>query len=209
MRRSLLCGLVCLVVVLGGCFTADVTLNADGSGTMQVKYDPMWPTTEQRERATFQGPGLTLQELKLGELRTGPQGMKAPAYVEAKVAFNSVAELGKAQRLWRFKLDLTDAGAGQKKLTVAVKTKKPKEAVPVEGDAILRVNFPGDVVESSAKIEGRTVVWAFPTKDFFTKPGLQMTAIYKVPATAAAPGPGTAPAPAAAAAPGANAPSGH
>jgi hypothetical protein len=62
------------------------------------------------------------------------------------------------------------------------------------------------VVESSAKIEGRTVVWTFPTKDFFTKPGLQMTATYKVPATA--PPAGTAPAPAAGTAPAVNAPSG-
>ncbi len=175
MRGSLLCGLVGLVVVVGGCFTADVTLNADGSGTMQVKYDPMWPTTEQRERATFQGPGLTVQELKLGELRPGHQGMKTPAWVEAKVAFASIADLGKAQRLWRFQLALTDAGAGQKRLTAAIKTKEPKEGIPVEGDATVRVHLPGDVVESSATVEGRTVVWTFPTKDFFTKPGLQMT----------------------------------
>lgn len=225
MRRSLICGpvwLVGLVVVLGGCFTADVTLNADGSGTMQVKYDPMWPTTEPRERAAFQGPGLTVQEIKFGELRAGPQGMKVPAWVDAKVAFASVAELGQAQRLWRFQVELADAGEGLKRLTVAVKTKERKEGIPAEGEATLRVNLPGDVVESSTTIEGRTVVWKFPTKDFFTTPGLKMTATYKVPASAATPGAGVKPTPAAgtkpapatgapapAAGPATNAPSGH
>jgi hypothetical protein len=195
--------LVGLVLALGGCFTADVTLNADGSGTLQVKYDPMWPTTEQRERAAFQGSGLTVQEIKLGEIRAaGPQGIKVPAWVEAKVAFTSVAALAQAQRLWRFQLELADAGEGLKRLTVALKAKESREALPAEGDATLRVNLPGDVVESSAKIEGRSVVWKFPTKDFFTKPGLKMTATYKVPAGAsggagtAAPAAGTTPAPA-------------
>ena len=211
-------GLAALLVVLGGCFTAEVTLNADGSGVMQVKYDPMWPTTEQRERGGFQGPGLTLQEIKLGELRAGPQGMKMPSSVEAKVAFASVADLNKAQRLWRFQLELADAGEAQRRLTVAVKTKEPREGVAAEGDATLRVNLPGDVVASSATIEGRSVVWKFPTKDFFSKPGLKMTVTYKVPpgtAPTAAPAAGSAPAaatgtPAPAAAPGAaKQPSGH
>ncbi len=222
MRMSRLCGLVGLVIVLGGCFTADVTLNADGSGTLQVKYDPMWPTTEQRERAAFQGPGLTVQEVKLGEPRAGRQWRKVPAWVEVKLAFASVADLAKAEQLWRFQIESADAGVGQKRLTVAVKTEAPPEGeISVKGDATLRVHLPGDVVESSAKVEGRTVVWTFPTKDYFTKPGLQMTATYKVPATAAAPGAGAAPTPdtgskpaatgtpGAAVAPAANAPTGH
>lgn len=197
-----------LVVVLGGCFTADVTLNPNGSGTMKVTYLPMWSTTEALERKALQGPGVTVHEVKLGELSAGPGGIKIPASVDARVDFASVAELAGVERLMRFQVELADAAENTKRLTVSVKTDKPQKALPFEQPATIRIRLPGDVIESSATVEGRTVVWTFSTADYFGKPGLKMTATYKVAAlspapagedSAGAPGAGTQTAPGAAA----------
>jgi hypothetical protein len=192
MRTLLTCAVLVLLVALGGCFTADVTLNADGSGTMDVTYDPMWPTSERRERQAFLGPGMTVKEITLGEMRDGAGGTTVPKSVTARVAFASVKELAQVERMSRFQIDVADAGEGTKRVTVAVKTKQAQQNIPAAGEATVRLRLPGDIVESSATVEGRTVVWKFPSADYFGKPGLKMTVTYKVPAGAGGVGAGAA-----------------
>jgi hypothetical protein len=184
MRVASVAGLL-LLFLCTGCFTADVTITADGSGTMNVTYDPVWPTNERRERTTFGGPGVSVETLTLGEMRTGAAGAQTPSSVTARVKFESLEKLGAVEKLRWFKVSLADAGEGKRTLTVEIlKADKPLGPILAgKPPAKIRVNLPGEVTESSAKIDGTAVEWTVPAKELFAAP-LKMTATYKLAAAA-------------------------
>jgi hypothetical protein len=178
-----------MVGVLGGCLTADVTLKADGSGTVEARFDPVLPTTAAQERSLFQGPGVRVETVEVGDEQIGVTGTAKPEWVRVRVAFKDVTKLSTVRRFERFKVTLTDADEGRKRLTASVVSQTHGKGFQHKDPVVIRVHLPGDVVESSAPVEGGVVTWSFPATDFVagTAPTLQVT--YKV---SAAPGEGEA-----------------
>ena len=179
MSRSALTWLIVLAVI-GGCFTIDGTLKADGSGTLEIKLDPIVPTSERNERKLFTGPDTTLDEIEIGELRTGLGGHKVPKWVRARLSFKDVTKLNRVKRLQGYKIALADAGEGKKRFSITVSRQKSAGGFTHEEPVTIRLTFPGEIVESSGRVEGKTVVWTYPAGEFFAKAKLELTATYQV-----------------------------
>lgn len=181
------------LVVLAGCLTADATLKADGSGVIEITYDPILPTTKERARAGFTAPGVTVQEIEVKELRPGSGEGSVQQRVRTRLAFEDVGKLGQVEKLRRFAIDLTDAEHDTKRLTIAVRkgpgdpAKKSAGRFTHKEAVTIRIQCPGEVLASSAKVEGNTVLWTFPAADLFPTAEIKMTATYKLPAEKAAP----------------------
>jgi hypothetical protein len=178
--RAPLGTLLLVVGLLGGCLTADVKLKPDGSGTIEVQFDPVLPTTAAQERELFQGPGVTVETVEVGDEKIGVTGTAKPEWIRVRAAFKDVMKLTTVRRLERFKATLADAGDGKKRLAVSVVSQTHGRGFQHKDPVVIRVHLPGDVVESSAPAEGRVVTWSFPATDFVagTAPTLQVT--YKV-----------------------------
>lgn len=192
MRHAARLLLVPVLVFASGCITADVKIEADGSGTLEATFDPILPTDEAKERSAFQAPGVTVQEVTLGELRTGIAGQKVPESIRVRASFTDVTKLPQAPRLARYGVEISDAGEGMKLLRVTLKPQSQGKGFDHPKPVTIRIQLPGDVVESSAKIEGRTVVWTFPAPSYIGPETMKLEAKYKV---AAAPAAGTGSAP--------------
>jgi hypothetical protein len=171
------------IVFLAGCFTAEVKLNADGSGTMVLDYDPLITTTEKGQRKRLTGPGITIEDLKL----TSPEGTPGKTKVSTRLSFKDATKLSAAPHFSKLKVEIEDAGADQKRVKATLVTMRSTREWPFKDTCTIRVQLPGDLVETSAKAEGNTVVWSFPSADYFKKGTLEMTAVYKVAAAAPPP----------------------
>ncbi len=180
MQRPLVRLLLLTLGLLGGCITADMKLEADGSGTLEAKFDPVLPSTAGEERRLFEGPDVTVEAVEVGEGRTGLTGAIAPEWVRVRVAFMDATKLSLVRRLERFKVELTDAGEDKKRLTVSIKPQTHGKGFEHKEPVTIRVHFPGEVVESSARVEGRMVIWSFPAAEFVGASGLSMHATYTV-----------------------------
>ena len=187
MRRGVI-ALVSMIALLAGCFTADVTLNDDGSGTVALDLDPVVKTTEKAERGALTASGITVQELKIEQSKTPAQVPSSGQRVKAKVAFKDVTKLNQAKRFAWLQVKVSDAGEGKKRVEATIKTPKTNPNWKRTDPCTIRVHLPGDVVETSALKEGNTVVWTFPSKQYFTKGDKNMTAVYKTAAAKPATG---------------------
>lgn len=172
-----------VLIFVAGCFTADVTVKNDGSATIKMSYDPIAKTTEETEKKALSGPGITVESLTLGE-KAGPDGKKA-ANVDATLAVADITKINGASRFKKFNVKIEDAGEGQKRIEAVIKTPKTAKGWTRTDSCTIRVNLPGEVVETSATKEGTsTVVWKFPSSEYFKEGELKMTAVYKVAAAA-------------------------
>jgi len=173
-----------VLIFLAGCFTADVTVKNDGSGVIKLSYDPITKTTEETEKKTLTAPGITVESMTLGE-KDGADGKKI-ANVDATLAVADLTKINAAARFKKFNVKIEDAGEGQKRIEAVVTTAKSTKNWTRTDPCTIRVNLPGEVVETSATKEGAsTVVWKFSSKEYFTEGELKMTAVYKVAAAAA------------------------
>jgi hypothetical protein len=174
-----------ILIFLAGCFTADVTVKNDGSGTIKMSYDPVVKTTEETERKSLTAPGITVESLTIGQ-KNGPDG-KPAVNVETTLAVADLTKINSAARFKNFNVKIEDAGEGQKRVEAVIKNAKSAKNWTRTDPCTIRLNLPGEVVETSATKEGTsTVVWKFSSAEYFKQGELKMTAVYKVAAAAAA-----------------------
>jgi hypothetical protein len=179
LMRTRAAGWLTVLIVLAGCFTADVTVKNDGSGVIKLSYDPVVKTTEETERKALGGPGITIESLAL-EQKTGADG-KATSMVQTTLAVADITKVSAAARFKKFDVKIADAGEGKKRIEATIKNPKTNQNWTRTDPCTIRVHLPGDVVETSATKQGTdTVVWTFPAVDFFKEGEVKMTAVYKV-----------------------------
>jgi hypothetical protein len=185
LMRTRAAGWLAVLIFLAGCFTADVTIKSDGSGVIKVNYDAVVKTTAESERKALAGTGITIDTLTLEE-KTGPDG-KATSIVEAALAVADITKVNAAARFRKFDVKIADAGEGKKRLEATIKNPKTAQNWTRTDPCTIRVHLPGEVVETSATKQGTdTVVWTFPSTDYFKEGELKMTAVYTVAAAAPA-----------------------
>jgi hypothetical protein len=190
LMRTRAAGWLAVLIFLAGCFTADVTVKSDGSGVIKVSYDAVVKTTEESERRALAGPGITIESLAVQE-KAGAEG-KATSMVDATLAVADITKVNAAARFRKFDVKIADAGEGKKRLEATIKNLKTAQNWTRTDPCTIRVHLPGEVVETSATKQGTgTVVWTFPSTDYFKEGEVKMTAVYKVagaaPAAAAQP----------------------
>ncbi len=177
--RTRAAGWLAILIFLAGCFTADVTVKSDGSGVIKVNYDAVVKTTEESERKALAGSGITIESLTLEE-KTGAEG-RATSIVQAALAVADITKVSAAARFRKFDVKIVDAGEGTKRLEATIKNPKQAQHWTRTDPCTIRVHLPGEVVETSAAKQGTdTVVWAFPSTDYFKEGEIKMTAVYKV-----------------------------
>jgi hypothetical protein len=179
LMRTRAAGWLAVLIVLAGCFTADVTVKSDGSGVIKLSYDPVVKTTEEAERKALAGEGITIESLAL-EQKTGADG-KATSMVQTTLAVADITKVNAAARFKKFDVKIADAGEGKKRFEATIKNPKTTQNWTRTDPCTIRVHLPGEVVETSATKQGTdTVVWTFPSVDYFKEGDVKMTAVYKV-----------------------------
>jgi hypothetical protein len=158
------------VMLCAGCVTVDGTLQADGSGTLEVTYRIPPNTTEAAERARFTSPHVTVKSVVM-----------QPDRATVKVAFDDATKLATADV---FKtLDVTRTRTGdEEELRVIITNRNPVPQVRDEGREGPRITLelPGPVKEANRKAEvsGNRVVWRIPFVDYVRNPTTDLLVRY-------------------------------
>jgi hypothetical protein len=162
---------VALLVALSGCFTADATLEANGSGTMDLEYIPAPNATLDSERARFTSPHVTVRDL-------------VPRQVGAflQVSFDDVTKLSTAAG-FEILTVRRDRKHGEERLRLMIRNQTPKE---LPDDARpgprITVTLPGRVLAANQDSEasGRRVSWRLPLRDWARRPRVILSVRYAV-----------------------------
>lgn len=163
------------LLLLGGCLTADSTLKADGSGTLQLTYMPPKAATKASETTRFTSAAVTVESIDVAA-----DGKSATA----KLTFTDVTKLNTASALKNVSVTRTP-GEGTEKLTIVLKPEEVMKLKPGQGKDVpplkIGVTLPGAVKEATAKgaVEGSTVTWTVPIEDFVGQPQTDLTVTYQ------------------------------
>ena len=179
-----------LAIFAVGCFTADVTLNADGSGTADITYGVLPNAKVDVEKARWSSPHVTLKSFTPKPNNTAV----------VQVAFDDVTKLSTADGFRQVK-ELTRTREGDvEHIKLVISNPKPVKDLKDEGrpGIHLAVTLPGPVKEANrgAKIDGNHVTWDISLYDYLRAPSTELTVTYAVSGTAGeqkAPGADAAP----------------
>jgi hypothetical protein len=165
--RGIALGLAAIAVA--GCFTVDASLNADGSGRMELHYIPGEHATVDSETARFTSPHVTVHSLKPEEVG---------AVLDA--TFDDVTKLSTAEG-FRLVTVRRKRKPGQEQLRIVIRNPKPK---PFKDDGKHRphitLTLPGRVLGANrdARVAGNRVVWDLPLGDFVERPSVALGVAY-------------------------------
>jgi hypothetical protein len=169
--------LAVLATCIGGCLTADGTLQRDGTGTLALSFQAPEGANEAAMRALVTAPGVTVESFTQAADRT----------VSAKLKVADVAAISKIPLLKN--VTVTDAAEGDARV-LTIKTANPDKT---EKDKTLpgpkiRLTLPGKVLEASApgKTDGNKVEWSFTLAEWLEQKTQTLRARYQA-ATAGAP----------------------
>jgi hypothetical protein len=159
-----------LVLCLTGCFTADATLNADGSGTIDLEYIPgQEHATIESETARFTSPHVTVRELVPREVG---------AFLRA--SFDDVTKLSTAEGFSTVSVR-RDRKRGEERLRIVIRNLTPKELTEEKhAGPRVSITLPGRVraANDGAEIEDRRVTWRVPLLEYARRPLLVLSVRY-------------------------------
>ena len=163
-------GLGALLLALAGCFTADATVQANGSGTIELTYIPDTQATIESETARFTSPHVTVQEL-------------VPRQVGAflRVTFDDVTKLSTAAGFSALTVR-RDRKHGEERLRATIRNRAPKQIPEQERPGPqISMRLPGRVLHASqgAKIAGDRVSWRIPLHEFARAPAIVLSVRYR------------------------------
>ncbi len=173
--RALTVAALCIVAAVG-CVTVDGTLNADGSGTLEVTYGVMPHTLEAIEKYRFTKSKAKLESFKLGSDGTAT----------AKLTFDDPAKLTTVDVLHIGTLDRRREGDVEHlAIRIANPEPRPFDDQGKPGPRI-RITLPGPVLEANrnATVDGNTVGWRFGLAEFLRDRVVELTASYRIRAPA-------------------------
>lgn len=166
------------VLLLSGCLTADSTLKADGSGTMQLGYMPPKGATKASETTRFTSDAVTVESLDVAA-----DGKSATV----KLKFTDATKLNTAPALKNITVTRTK-GEGTEKLTIVLKPDQVMKLKPGQAKDVpplkIGVTLPGAVKDATEKgaTEGNKVTWTVPIEDFVGRAQTDLTVTYQAPA---------------------------
>lgn len=163
--------LAILATCVGGCLTADGTLENDGTGTLMVSYQASPGVDEASQRALLTAPGVSVESLAVAADRT----------VSAKLKVTDLAGIGKTTLLKMATVTKTAEGDAQV-LTIKITNAEKKSGVDsrLPGPKI-RVTLPGPVIEANenATVDGTHVQWNPTLTDFLSRTSWELKARYR------------------------------
>jgi hypothetical protein len=147
---------------------ANVKVKADGSGKMTIVHPAAPITNVEIERQRYASPV------------TEPTGvMIRGGLVMARVRFRDVTRLSEAPELAATKLEMEPGDDGITHFHGVVRSTMVGD-VTSERDAVIRLTLPGPVVSTNAgHVEGSSMTWTKPVKQFFTPEGIELEASFK------------------------------
>jgi hypothetical protein len=164
-------------VLLAGCLTAESTMKADGSGTMELTYPPPGGASKASETKRFSSDVVTVDSVDISS-----DGKKSTV----KLRFTDATKLSTAKALENVAVTRTK-GEGSEKVTIVV---KPEKVVPLKPGQLkdepplsIKVTMPGKITEANAKgtIDGSTVTWKPALAEFISTPSTELTLTYELP----------------------------
>jgi hypothetical protein len=169
--------LAVLATCLGGCLTADGTLEKDGTGTLALSFQAPERFNEEGVRGLLTAPGVTVASLAVAADRA----------VSAKLKVADVAAISKMPLLKN--VTVTDVAEGDARV-LTIKTTNPDktEQDKTKPGPKIRLTLPGKVLEASApgKTDGNKVEWSFTLAEWLEQKTQTLRARYQA-ATAGAP----------------------
>jgi hypothetical protein len=169
--------LAVLATCLGGCLTADGTLEKDGTGTLALSFQAPEGFNEEGVRGLLTAPGVTVASLAVAADRA----------VSAKLKVADVAAISKMPLLKN--VTVTDVAEGDARV-LTIKTTNPDktEQDKTKPGPKIRLTLPGKVLEASApgKTDGNKVEWSFTLAEWLEQKTQTLRARYQA-ATAGAP----------------------
>ena len=171
-----------LATAAAGCFEVQSTLNADGSGTVEVTY-----THDKKSNLRMESARLESKQLEVTEAKSLDNDR-----VKLKGKFKDIRKLSTSNLFRGFKITLEDKD-GQSHLTLtrpAIRkvqpTKKGEEKKPSAAEALelpdgeFWLHLPGKIVDSNGKsTDDDTVRWLIDMDDFYHT-ALEFKVTYKV-----------------------------
>jgi hypothetical protein len=149
---------------------ANVKVKADGSGKMTIVHPAAPITTLEIERQRYVSRGSEATGLTI---RNG--------LVMARVRFRDVNQLSEAPELAATKLEMHPGDDGLTRFHGVVRSTIVGD-VTSEQDAVIHLTLPGTVVNTNAeRVDGRSMTWTKPVKQFFSSEGIEIEASFKAP----------------------------
>lgn len=169
-------GLGTLLVTASGCFTLDLTLKADGSGSLEYGYpSPGKASTEASEKARFSSTDFTAESVTLAPGKAAT----------VKGTFKDVAKVGNSPVFKGNSASRVRDGNTETLTLVLNNPDSHPDPAPGMIDPKITLHLPGKVLEArpsaTATITDQQVVWAMPIKDFYTNKKLELVVKYQIP----------------------------
>jgi hypothetical protein len=161
MARLRLAALACLALLLGGCFTVDGLLRADGSGTVDLTYVPGKHATIDSETARFTSP-----HVKVLSVEPHPGGARVRA------EFDDVTRLSTAEGFGMVTVVRRRRG-NREALKIVIHNPEPKPFQDKgEPWPKIALTLPGRVLSATphAEIAGTRVAWKLPIAEYVSRP---------------------------------------
>lgn len=168
---------VLALVALSGCLTADSTMNADGSGTIEMTYPPPGGATKASETKRFTSDVVTVESADVSS--DGKKGT-------IKVKFTDATKLSTAAGFKNVEVTRTK-GEGSETVKLTMKPEKVLVLKPGQladqPPLSIKVTMPGKITEANAKgtTDGSTVTWKVPLPDFVSNAATDLTVTYELP----------------------------
>ena len=155
-------------VLFGFFLIANVKVKADGSGKMTIVHPAAPITTIEIERQRYMS---AVSEPTWLEIRKG--------VAMARVRFRDVGRLSEAPELAAMKLEMRSGDDGLTRFHGLVRSTIVGD-IASDCDAVIRITLPGTVVSTNAeRVEGSSMTWTKPVKQFFTSEGITLEASFK------------------------------
>jgi hypothetical protein len=170
--------LAAIAMALAGCVTIDGTLEADGSGTVEVTYPVTPNSSESREKNRFAAPHVAIESLAFHDDGTAT----------ARLTFDDPAKLS-AVELFRSAAISRRREGDEERLLIAITSKVTTIKDEAKPGPRITITLPGPVLEANhnATIDGNRLTWRFGLAEFLRERTIELTARYPVPASAAHP----------------------
>lgn len=167
--------------LLGGCLY-DATLDANGGGTMTVKYRLTSKAQFRSSKRRMESPQVRLTDSSIDDEK----------WATFVLAFDDVTKLPTAEFFSRATVSLIDDADGTTTLTVKFANEDPvkllDELIEYFGNEVtVTVHLPGEIVKSNGSEQsGTTEKWSYTLREFTESPEISMSVTYKKSAGGAA-----------------------
>jgi len=170
--------LLALVLGITGCFTVEGTLNADGSGSLVLRYRFAPPrSTATTETARFSSPDVTVRSVV-------PDG----DMIRLEAQFTDVTRLSSARGFGHVRVRRYRRGASEVlRILLWEPLKIPDDVRDRMQPARITIHLPGRVSSASewSDTDAATVAWTIPATEFVGSKRVRLTVRYAAPPRAA------------------------